>query len=101
MPLELLALVLWIPIGVVGFWLLVTGRRMMFGLPKGLKEGRQLRVFGLAYVLAGGYFTYRATRDGSFVVDGLVMGYAVLIVLALAGLYRWQKASRAGAAGRV
>jgi hypothetical protein len=91
MALGFLALVLWIPLGVVGVWLLVTGRRIA-GRPKGLKEGLQLRIFGLAYVLAAGYVTYRAIHDGSYEVDGLVMGYAVLIVLAMVALYRWRKA---------
>jgi hypothetical protein len=55
----------------------------------------QLRVFGLAYVLAAGYITYRAIHDGSYVVDGLVMGYAVLIVLTLFALYARRKATPA------
>ncbi len=55
---------------------------MIFGLPKGMKEGWQLRVFGLAYVLMAGYISYRAIRDGSVAADGVVIGYVVLIAVA-------------------
>ena len=99
MALELLALALWIPIGLLGLWLLVTGRRPCFGLPKGFKEGWQLRVLGLAYFLVPVYPIYRVVRDRSYPVDGIILGYAVVIALALAALYRWQKAKRSAAAG--
>jgi uncharacterized membrane-anchored protein len=89
--LEVLALALWIPLGVAGVWFLATGR-MILGLPKGLKEGWQLRVFGLAYVLMAGYLTYRAIHDGSFSADGLVAGYVPLVALVLVAIYRRQKA---------
>jgi hypothetical protein len=101
MALELLALAFWIPIGVLGLWLLATGRRTFFGLPKWPKEGWLLRVFGLVYVLLPGYFIYRAIHDASFAPDGVVAGYAVLIGVALVALYRRQMARRAQAADRV
>ncbi len=89
--LEVLALALWIPLGVVGVWLLATGR-MIFGLPKGLKEGWQLRVFGLAYSLMAGYLSYRAVHDGTFSADGVVFGYVALVALVLVAFYRRPKA---------
>lgn len=97
--LELLALALWIPLGVAGVLLLATGRRTIFGLPKGLKEGWQLRVFGLAYSLMAGYLIYRAIHDGSFSADGLVFGYVALVALVLVAFYRWRKARVTEAAG--
>jgi hypothetical protein len=96
---ELLALVLWIPFGVLGLLLLVTGRRLM-GLPKGWKEGWQLRLFGLAYFLMAGYVSYRVIHDGTFSTDGVVFGYVALVALAFAALYRRRKArAREAAAG--
>jgi hypothetical protein len=89
--LEVLALALWIPLGVAGVWLLATGR-MIFGLPTWLKEGWQLRVFGLAYVLMAGYLVYRAIHDGSFSADGLVGGYVAVVAVVLVALYRRRKA---------
>jgi hypothetical protein len=89
--LEVLALALWIPLGVAGVWFLATGR-MILGLPKGLKEGWQLRVFGLAYFLMAGYLTYRAIHDGSFSADGLVPTAAAVVALVLVALYRRRKA---------
>jgi hypothetical protein len=88
--LEVLALALWIPLGVAGAWLLATGR-LIFGLPKGLKEGWRLRVSGLAYFVIAGYLTYRAIHDGSFSADGLVAGYVALVALVLVAIYRRQK----------
>ena len=88
--LEVLALALWIPLGVAGVWLLATGR-MIFGLPTWLKEGWQLRVFGLACFVMAGYLTYRAIHDGSFSANGLVGGYVGVVALVLVALYRRQK----------
>jgi hypothetical protein len=90
MAVEVLALALWIPLALLGLWLLVTGRTI-FGRPKGLKEGWQVRLFGLAYVVMPGYLFYRAIHDGSYAADGVAAGYAVLIVLAVVALYRWRK----------
>jgi hypothetical protein len=89
--LEVLALALWIPLGVAGVWLLATGRKI-WGLPTWLKEGWQLRVFGLAYFVIAGYLTYRAIHDGSFSADGLVAGYVAVVALGLVAIYRRQKA---------
>ena len=88
--LEVLALALWIPLGVAGVWLLATGR-LILGLPKWLKEGWRLRVFGLAYVLMAGYLVYRAIHDGSFSAGGLVAGYVAVVALVLVAIYRRQK----------
>jgi hypothetical protein len=96
--LEVLALALWIPLGVAGVWFLATGRKI-FGLPKGLKEGWRLRVFGLAYVLMAGYLVYRAIHDGSFSGDGLVAGYVALVALVLVAFYRRRQARTQQATG--
>jgi hypothetical protein len=98
MALEVVALALWIPVGVTGLWFFVTGRRI-FGLPKGLKEGSMLRVFGLIYFLVAGYVSYLAIHAGSFAADGLVLGYALVVALGLTVLNRWRKARRAEAVG--
>ena len=98
--LEGLALALWIPLGVIGLWFLVTGRRI-FGLPKGYKDGWLLRVFGLAYVLIAGYVSYRAIHDRTFSADGVVFGYVALVAMALVALYRRRKARRAEVESRV
>jgi hypothetical protein len=97
MVLEVLALALWIPLGLVGLWFLVTGRKIIYGLPRGLKEGWQMRVFGLAYTLMTGYISFLAIRDGSVAADGVVIGYVALIGVVLYALYRRQKARRAEA----
>ena len=89
--LEVLALALWLPLGVAGVWFLATGRKIL-GLPKGLKERWQLRVSGLAYFVIAGYLTYRAIHDGSFNADGLVAGYVAVVALGLVAIYRRQKA---------
>ena len=90
--LEVLALALWIPLGVAGVWLLASGRRTIFGLPKGLQEGWRLRVFGLAYFLMAGCLVYRAIHDGTFSADGLIFGYVTLVALILVAFYRREKA---------
>jgi hypothetical protein len=51
-------------------------------------------VFGLAYVVMAGYLTYRAFHDGSVAIDGLVMGYAVAVVVGLVVLNRRLRAGR-------
>jgi hypothetical protein len=96
--LEVLALALWTPVGVFGLWLVVTGRRLI-GFPKWLKEGWQLRVLGLMYVVLGGYFAYRALRDGSFAPDGVFGAYLALILAGLFALYRRQKTRRTETVG--
>jgi hypothetical protein len=55
-------------------------------------------MFGLVYVLLGGYFAYRAIHDGTFSADGLVGGYTASIV-SLIALNR--KAKRAEVESRI
>jgi hypothetical protein len=40
------AVTIWLAIGAGAAWLLLSGRRFFFGFPIGLKEGRQMRLFG-------------------------------------------------------
>ncbi len=63
--LEVLGVGLWAVLGLVGAWWLVTGRRFIFGLPKGMKEGWPMRVMGLAYFLVAVFLIYQAFH-GSF-----------------------------------
>jgi hypothetical protein len=98
MVFELLALVMYVPLAVAGLWLLVTGRRMIFGLPKGMKEGWQLRAFGAVYVLGSSWVIYRAIHDGTYAADAIVFAYVALFAVAGIFVYRRRKARRAEAA---
>ncbi len=93
--LRLLALALWLPVSVVGAWLLLTGRRTILGLPKGIREGWPLRAFGLAYCLAGTYLSYGAFR-GSFSPYGLLFAFVSLGALILVAYDGWRKARNSG-----
>ena len=56
---------LWLILGVVGAWLLVTGRKTVFGLPRDFGAGWPVRVYGLAYVVMAalvGYEGYRSSK---------------------------------------
>jgi len=92
--LEVFGVTLWSVLGVAGAWLLLTGRRMVFGLPKSPREGWQLRAFGLAYFLLAVFLIYQAFR-GSFSPDGVVFTYAFFAV-ALAVTLNGRRKQRAG-----
>ena len=51
--LEVLGVGLWSVLGLAGAGWLLTGRKTIYGLPKGLKEGWPLRVMGLAMSQSG------------------------------------------------
>ena len=86
--LRLLGLVLWLFVAVAGAWLLLTGRHVIFGLPKGIRDGWPMRMFGLVYFLAGTYFSYRVIQ-GSFTPEGIVFGFVSLVAVVLVA---WRKA---------
>src|ERR1700736_2248251 len=82
MPLDgfrLLGVAMWILIGISGAWLLITGRRMFWGLPKGLREGWPLRVFGLVYCVAAAIVLLESLR-GVFNPAGSAFAFAALVV---------------------
>ncbi len=74
---EVLGVGLWAVLGLAGAWWLMTGRRFIFGLPKGMKEGWPMRVMGLVYLLFAGYLIYKAFH-GSFYADGVILAYFFL-----------------------
>ena len=71
---------IWLLIGVGAAWLLLTGRRFFFGLPIGLREGRQMRLYGLVYVAAGVYYG-RQLILGTYHRDSLIGTIVILIGL--------------------
>jgi peptidoglycan/LPS O-acetylase OafA/YrhL len=88
--LEVLGVSLWALLGLLGAWMLVTGRKLVGDLPKGIREGWPLRVFGFFYVAVAAVLMTMALR-GSLFADGIIMGY-VSFGLALAYLLnRWRK----------
>ena len=97
MVLRLLGLGLWLFLGVVGAWLLFTGRRIIFGLPKGLKEGLPLRLFGLVYLAAAVWLTYRLVQ-GSFAPESIVFAYVSLGIVVLVAAFGYRRKARASAA---
>src|SRR5258708_4467969 len=77
MAFQVLGLALWGTVGVIGAWLLLTGRHLFFGPPIGPREGWPLRLFGLIYLVGGTFLAYRAAR-GSFSPEGIVFSYVGL-----------------------
>ena len=77
--LEVLGGALWSVLGVAGAWWLLTGRKMIFGLPKDIREGWPLRVLGLAYFILAAFLIFEAFR-GSFSPDSVVFAYAFFAV---------------------
>jgi hypothetical protein len=90
---EALGIGMWALLGLAGAWLLVTGRKMFFDLPKGMNEGWGLRLMGLGYVLAAGLLIYLVIR-GSFSADGIVLGYFFFLSGLGIAAYRSRKAAR-------
>ena len=93
-PAGVIGIVIWLFLGMGGVWLLVTGRKMLFGLPRDFREGWPVRVFGLAYVVMAalvGYGGYRASQglpvQGGIDLFGLgaIAFSALLVVLSVLG----------------
>jgi hypothetical protein len=100
MALEVLGLVPSLIMGVLGAALLLTGRRLRFGIPYRIGEGWPLRLFGLVYFVAGIYFTSRFVQ-GSFEQDTLIGAYATLAFGIFASFDRSRRARRAEGEGQV
>ena len=97
-----IALVIWLLLGLAGAWHLITGRKMVFGLPRDFREGWPVRVFGLVNVLLAAFVAYQDYRlsQGLSVPGGIVFVYtsvtfAVLLVV-LAVLDHRRTAGRPG-----
>jgi hypothetical protein len=95
----LIGIGLWAVIGVGGVWMLITGRKIVFGLPRDSREGWPVRAFGLAELLLGIFVwveAYRVSRGASpsnvFLISGLLVFAAILLVLLIWG--RPNKANR-------
>jgi hypothetical protein len=95
--LEAMGIALWSVLGLGGVWLLLTGRRTIFGLPKGIREGWRLRAFGALYFLFAAFLIFQASR-GSFSPDAVVFAYAFFGVALVVALTQRQK-HRAGRTG--
>jgi hypothetical protein len=91
--LEVLGVGLWAVLGLAGAWWLVTGGKMIYGLPKGMKKGWPMRVTGLVYVLLAGYLIYQAFH-GSFYADGVILAYFFLGLALVVFLNERRKARR-------
>ena len=89
--LEVLGVGIWAVIGVAGAWALVTGRKMMFDLPRGIQEGWLLRVLGLLYLVMASYLIYEAFR-GSFSPEGVVFTYVIAGIALAVALNRRRRA---------
>lgn len=88
----MIAVLPWLFLGLVGAWMLLTGRKLIFGFPIGLGEGWTMRLFGLAYCLAGAYFT-SSVVNGGLPRPVLLTGYAALAGSFFAEYFRRRKAS--------
>jgi hypothetical protein len=95
---EVSGVALWSALGLAGAWWLLTGRKMIFGLPRDIREGWPLRVFGLAYFLLPVFLIYQAFR-GSFSPDSVVLAYAFFAVALVVALNR-RRISKAGSSAQ-
>jgi len=89
--LEVLGVGLWAVLGLAGAFWLLTGRKLIFGLPKGMKEGWPMRVMGLAYFLLAAFLIYQAFH-GSFSPEGVIFSYAFVVVALAVYFSRGRKA---------
>src|SRR5450759_5203901 len=97
--LEILDGAAWVVIGLAGAWLLVTGRKMVYGLPRDIREGGRLRVFGLATVALAAFVISQFLQRRSFSPAGAIaIGLFLAITLALS-INRRSKGASGGRAG--
>jgi hypothetical protein len=90
---EVLGVGIWAVLGVLGAWWLVTGRKVVFGLPRDIKEGWMLRGFGLAYVALASFLIFQASR-GLLSPEGAVLTYLFFAAALIAALgSRWKRRS--------
>jgi hypothetical protein len=97
---EVLGAGLWAVLGLVGAWLLLTGRKTIYGLPKGIPGGWPLRVWGGAYLALAVYLIYEAFRS-SFSPSGIVTTYILLALALVLVLNRRRTTRGSGTTGRV
>jgi hypothetical protein len=84
----------WVVIGLGGTWFLVTGRKMVLGLPRDIREGRRLRVFGLATVALAVFVISQFLQSRSlFPYGAIAIGLFLAITLALSK--NWRRKGRA------
>jgi hypothetical protein len=87
--LELLGVVAWVVLGLVGVWFLVTGRRFI-GLPASVREGWRLRALGLLWIVITGVLIDEALR-GSYSPQGVAFTYVYIAAVVVVFLYRRRK----------
>jgi hypothetical protein len=74
----------WVVIGLAGAWLMVTGRKMVYGLPRDIREGGRLRVFGLATVALAAFVISQFLQSRSlFPYGAIAIGLFLATALAL------------------
>jgi hypothetical protein len=92
---EVLGVVSWVVIGLAGAWFMATGRKVFYGLPRGIREGGPVRIFGLAYAALAGFLFFEWVHNGSFSPQGIIFTY-VFFAIAI-GVALWQsRKERAG-----
>jgi hypothetical protein len=95
-----IGLAVWLALGLCGAWLLITGRKTVFGLPRDFREGWPVRAFGLTYVVEAflvAYGAYRAVRGQA--IPGVYFPYGMaLVAVVLLALLVWGGRQRATAA---
>lgn len=92
--LQVLGVVPWLVLGLIGAALLITGRRVVFGIEIGPRDGWLARLLGLLYCVVSGYFAYRAIL-GQLQVETVIFTYVAAVASILVALSRRRKA-RAG-----
>ena len=85
----LIGIGLWVIIGLGGAWMLITGRKIVFGLPRDSREGWPVRLFGLAelglgiFVGVARYRTSRGAAPSSIVFYYGPLAFAAVLLLLL------------------
>ena len=88
--LQVMGIALWAALGVIGAWLLVTGRPLL-GLPNWVKKGWPLRTFGLVYFLGAAFLIYETAVNRSFAPDGVIVSYVFIAIALVVAMIRRRK----------
>ena len=91
-PLQILGVLAWVVLGLVGVWFLLTGRRFV-GLPRSVREGWRLRGLGLLWIAITGVLIDEAFH-GSYSAQGVVFTYVFVAVAVALYVYRRRTARR-------